>query len=107
MSQLIPRFFPALAGIFVLGLSVEASASDTESLRLQRDLRACIDENITRVNADSLGDVSTVLSACDTELQAFLASISDSTRLEAWRFAISGYVEVNIEPPGVVQDSRG
>ncbi len=107
MSPLIPRFFPALAGFLVLGFALEAAASDTESLRLQRDLRACIDENIARVNAQSIGDVSSILSSCDAELQAFMASITDSTRLEAVRFAISGYVQTNIKPASVAQDSSG
>ena len=107
MSSTFPRFFAVFLGFLALSLTLEAAASDAETLQLQRDLRACIDENIALVNAKSIGDVSKVLSSCDAELQAFMASITDSTRLEALRFAISGYVQTNIKPASVAQDSRG
>ncbi len=107
MSSLTSRFTAALAGILVFCFTSEAIAYDAESLRLQRDLRACIDKSVARVNSQKIGDVTGVLSSCDAELQAFMASITDSTRLEAVRFAISGYVQASLEPAQVARDTRG
>ncbi len=97
MSPFFGRFSAALAVFLLLGFSLETAAAGNDSLRLKRDLRACIDKSVASANAQEINDVGAILSACDAELQAFMASITDSTRINAVRFAISGYVQSNLE----------
>lgn len=91
MRTLKHRTTAVLAVFVVLGGLQPAFASD--SLRLKRDLRACIDRSLAAANAHNEGGVTDVLSTCESELRAFTDSLSDETRRAALRVAITGYVQ--------------
>ncbi len=107
MSSLTSRIAVVIAVFMAFTCTGQAAASNPESLRLKRDLRACIDKSLALANSQNTGDVSAVLSACDAELRVFTASISDETRRQAIRIAINGYVQENLDPVRTAEDSSG
>ncbi|MEM9333961.1 MAG: hypothetical protein AAGA33_03845 [Pseudomonadota bacterium] len=105
LSSLTARTAATMAAFLLMTGNVPASASDTDSLRLKRDLRACIDQSLASANAQDIGDTDVVLSACEEEMRAFVATIDDEIRLGAFRTAISGYVNSQLKPVTVASES--